>query len=254
MLKTLLAAAAMAIVATAASAQNVRPAFLPAGYGQAAGDLAISGGTLNLSSTGVTLFSTAGRANLPVNANWNLELEANAKAYIVGGISALPISVDGYLHAWTAMDHLAWGVFGGATHLLGMQATSFGGEFKHFMRNLSVGGAVAMTTIAGQTGWSANASANAYLTSNDRVGIKGAWMSIGSGSIWEVSVDAEHRFAQPASLFVQAATQGTSSGSTPNIYYVLGGLRIYMDGAGSTQQTHEGQVPFSFNLPLLLSP
>jgi hypothetical protein len=253
MLTRLILAAALAAFATAASAaEPVRPAYLPSGYAQMpAGDLGLALGTLQMPGSGLGLFASAARVNLPVAANWNVEAEANAKAYTVGGVTALPLYLDGYLHVWNGMGTMAWGAFGGASHQLGLLASSVGGEFKSFMGNLSIGGALALTTISATTAWTVNASANAYINPNDRIGINAVWMTIGSTNVWEVSVDAEHRFAQPASLWVSASTLNSSGGGS-NVWSVLGGFRFYLDAPGSTQQSHEIQVPFTFRLPLML--
>jgi hypothetical protein len=236
----------------------------------AAGDLLMGFGPLWFDDAPSDLhfwqFMSSGRANLPLGARWNLEAEANGRALIVNEPSAtfgMPFQADGYLHLWSRHTaNSAWGLFGGASPF-DFVFWSFGGEFKHYLPHASFGMAVALTgfpslgtSAPADTGWTLNASANWYLNPNHRVGLAAAMTSgltfgsSTSGNLWQVTADFEHRAANlPVSLWLSATRERSVAGDA---WLGLAGFRIFMDRPGSTIQSHERDVPWSFVLPSFL--
>jgi hypothetical protein len=212
-------------------------------------------------------FMSSGRANLPLGPRWNLEAEANAKSIFEsasGGTLGFPFEADGYLHLWSQHNaNAAWGLFGGVSPVEAV-FWSFGGEFKHYLPHASFGAAVALTGFAslgsstpGDSGWTVDAAANWYLNPNHRIGLSAAltsgltFGSSGSGSLWRVTADFEHRFASlPVSLWLAGTRE--HSAFTGSAWLAMAGFRIFMDRPGSTIQSHERDVPWSFVLPNLL--
>jgi hypothetical protein len=212
-------------------------------------------------------FMSSGRANLPLGPRWNLEAEANGKALFAqesGGTFGIPFQADGYLHLWSRHTaNSAWGIFGGASPIEAV-FWSFGSEFKHYLPHASFGAAVALTgypglgpSTPGDTGWTLNASANWYLNPNHRIGLSAAltnglsFGSSGSGTLWQVTADFEHRSASlPVSLWLSASREHAVF--TGDAWLAMAGFRIFMDRPGSTIQSHERDVPWSFVLPNLL--
>ena len=134
----------------------------------------------------------------------------------------------------------------------------FGGEFKHYLPHASIGAAAALTVASvgsgSETGWTFNGSANFYMNPNHRIGLSAAiitGMPFSGGEPWQVTADFEHRSATlPVSLWLSATRMRTTNG---NSWSALAGFRIFMDRPGSTLQSHEKDVPWTFITPQLLT-
>ena len=192
-------------------------------------------------------------------AKWNFEAQLNAADIFLSG-EGLPIQGAGYLHLWDRLSSSAWGVFAGVAPFE-INFTSVGGEFVHYLPHASFGAAVAFTDLSeiSSSGWTLNGTANFYFNPNLRVGIQGAGLfglsglsGLGTNDLWQVSADIEHRSSMhPLSLFA-STSYGSELGF--NSWTVEGGFRIFLDKPGSTLQSHEQDVPFTFALPQLLLP
>ena len=275
LLRAAVAAMLTSVAGTAFAADAVRPiivppAPLPVVTGPAAaGDVSLGGGALwinGIPSTSGISFGQAvgsGRASLPLGPAWNLEVEANGRDFFesLGGVSVgAPIQADGYVHLWDRKPTSAWGIFGGVSPIE-VSFVSLGGEFKHYAPHGSLGAAAAVVVvpnsiIGNSTGWALDASANHYLNPDLRFGIQGAVLGgfdfgVGSnGAVWSATADLEKRSANlPLSLWGSAGWQNSLEG---NGWSAMGGLRIFLDKPGSTLQSHEQDVPFSFVLPNII--
>ncbi len=247
--RLILAAAAASFPVSALAADATSPNYGPGPT--LAGDLSVAvGGVWADGSYGYSLFDTLGRVNTPLGGNWNLEVEATGAAIFDGGSSA-PAYVDALAHLWgTHSSSSAWGFFGGGVFGYGSILGIAGAEAKHFLTGGSLGGSAAVIacTDCGYTLGAFAVSYNHYFNSNHRIGLRGAILTDFSSSVWELTADAEHRFAHPVSLFVAATYTGGDGG--PSAFWTArGGVRFYLDGFGDTLQSHERQVPWTAWIP-----
>jgi hypothetical protein len=257
-----IAAAAIAAAGTGSawSADRAVPVTVPG----AAGDLGMGFGPAWIdgpSNGRFWQYNALARGSFALGSRWNLEGEANAKAFLVtraGLAGGFPFQADGYVHLWARhASNSAWGIFAGGTPFQAV-FVSVGGEFKHYQARSSFGAAAAFTSASSagttETGWTLNASANLYLNPNHRIGVSAAMMTgfpFSDGNPWQVTADFEHRSAAlPASLWLSATRMHTVNG---NAWVALGGFRIFIDRPGSTLQSHERDVPWTFVTPQLFT-
>src|SRR5438105_13634098 len=130
----------------------------------AAADFEVAGGIFH-ASTGqrFDVFSTTGRANVPLGGALNIEIQSTANTLFFGGGTSTTW-MDAYAHAWHRLPSSAWGVFGGA-EFSGVSMSSLGVEAKHYFGNVSVGADAAyIWRSAGMSNaWQARANADVYL-------------------------------------------------------------------------------------------
>ncbi len=214
------------------------------------GDLSLSVGGI-VDGSGVGVFETQGRVNLPKGGGWNLEVEAGGLALFQGGASQ-PYTIDAMAHLWGMHTATAaWGAFGGALFVQGPQFWVVGAEAKHFFQSASLGAAAAVVACGNCGGFTAAAlflGYNHYFNPNHRIGVRGTVLTGSGETLWQLSADAEHRFMHPVGLFGEVAYLGSNYGG--HAWIAKGGFRFYLDGPADTLQSHEMKLPWSLSRDL----
>jgi hypothetical protein len=241
--------AAGAGAAEAADAFGPGAVFLPQPI--VTGDLEVGLGIFRPDGgTDTGVFTTTGRANVPLQGSLNVQLQTTGTALFLDGMSMQ--WTDFYGHVWQRLPTTAWGLFGGTAFLGGMVHAA-GAEAKVYLGNISLGGEAAYlwTSTGGTNAWEVAGAANMYLDPNTRIGA-GIQHITGFASDYTAwNVDIEHRFAgSPWSVwgyFTSIDVAGTSS------WAALAGFKWFMDAPNSTLQSHEQDVPFWFKslIPVL---
>jgi hypothetical protein len=246
-------AAGLSILAGSALAADgkVVPSYMYSPLPMVTGDLEVGFGAFTANSSSVGMFTTTGRASAPIQGPLNFEMQATANALVDNGDSES--WGDAYGHAWWRNPSSAWGVFGGA-EFAGDIIGAVGGEFKHYVGNMSFGGDVAYLWTGANDGWEISGTGNLYLTPNHRVGLFAQYVSgFGAPNAWNVKVDAEARFAGgPWSVW---GSLGYLSVDGSNGWNALAGFRMFMDSQPkATLAMHETEVPFRFHSIFPFSP
>ena len=265
--KALIATTVIVATAGAALAADVTPPIVTPGPISSpgptlTGDLSLSLGGLWFEAvqgpTGsLGVFNTLGRVNVPLHGTWNLEVEAGGGAVFEGG-EGQPYYINAVAHLWGMHSPTAaWGLYGGAVFGYGPISWTGGAEAKHFLTNGSVGvSAGVMRLCCTETLGVFTASFNHYFNPNHRIGVHGAILTDFSASTWEVSVDVEHRFMHPISVFAEASYISLPFGVSAHAWTAKGGVKFYLDAPGDTLQSHEKKVPWTTWVPnyFLLGP
>jgi hypothetical protein len=210
-------------------------------------DLGIGFGKFSEDSEGYGLFEGAGRANIPFQNGWNLEVETGGGAgFYEGGYSSSTIGAAA--HLWNRGPIAALGIFGGV---------SFGGGTLGF---IGVEGEVDISQNAtlgaqgsfgfGQSDfnyWNVRGWGSYYFSPNTKLRGEVAYTSTNyDENIWDLSAELEHRFTGTAfSAFGKVGyTNISDSGYDSNAWRGLVGARIFLDQPGTTLRDHDRQVPW----------
>jgi len=197
-------------------------------------------------------FEGAGRVNIGLVGNWNLELETGGFAFFDDS-GASESGTIAAAHLWSAWQNLRLGIFGGAQ--VTDDTVGFGGvEGEIDIGNVTLGaeGAyAAFSDCSACNEWFAEVWANLYLTPNTAVGGSVYYFRPEQNPVptsqdfrWGASASIEQRFAgTPLSAFGFAEYENQFDAA--NIYVVGGGFRVFLDQAGMTLQEHDRLVPFA---------
>ena len=100
--------------------------------------------------------------------------------------------------------------------------------------------------------WNLRGWADWYFTDNTKAGLDVAYWNFDlegeDADLWTVSLGAEHRFDNtPISAFANVGYM-TVSDLDVDAWTIKGGIRIFMDNAGSTLREHDRAVPFDYRV------
>jgi hypothetical protein len=198
-------------------------------------------------SEGYGIFSGAGRVNVPLHNDWNIQVDLNAAATFesdgYSSTSVLPAA-----HVWHRGPGGAIGVFGGVAlgggtvGLVGVEGTY------DVAPNATLGASAAYG--AGTYGfnyWTVRGWANYYFTPDTKLRGDVIYSSSNdNANVWGVMAKLEHRVTGTAfSAFGQVAYSNASySGSSIGSWSGLVGLRLFLDQPGTTLQAHDHMVPW----------
>jgi hypothetical protein len=210
-------------------------------------ELGVGIGKIDNYDEGFGLFEGAGRVNIPLRNDWNIQVDVNTAAtfwsggdsYSIGGPAA---------HVWHRGPAGAVGVFGGV--VFGGGTLGYGGVEATFdpTSNTTLGAQASFG--AGQGGynyWAICGWANYYFTPDTKLRGDVAYMDDNQDdSGWSASARLEHRFTGTAiSAFGQVGfASASSSGNTATSWNGLVGVRLFLDPAGTTLQAHDHMVPW----------
>lgn len=282
MRKHFLTTVAALAIATPALAADLSGGYVPPSgdpvYSSAPmvqGDLEMSLGWTQFSADGedersVNNFSGWARANVPVGNTWNILFETGGSAIFGGdipdGFSLANLSANA--HIWGGSNGFRYGAFGGVTYgeLIEVTFGSVGVEAEADMGNVTLGGqgfySWTSADCCGPVGDDAYAYgvrgwADYYFMPDTKVTGELSWTHLNEilndeVDIWGGSARVTHRFAgTPFNIFGEAGYWNVDfGGGDVDIVNVLAGFTILLDGADTTQQAHDQQVPFSFRSPL----
>jgi hypothetical protein len=251
----LLTIAAAVVVATPALAADFNTYVPPSGdpvYSptpMVVGHLELGIGILGAdgSSENYGLFEGAGRANVPfAGGTWNFELETGGGSIFDGDFSYSTIGAAG--HLWTRMGGGALGVFGGVNFPTGTTIGTVGVEGEAYLGAVTLGADADYNWGDGFDFWTVSGWADLYVTPDLRLGGGVNYLSGDFYDAWGASLDTEYRFSgSPFSLWAEANYESISDGG-PKMWAGLVGFRLFMDGAGTTLQQHDQEVPWDGGL------
>jgi hypothetical protein len=197
---------------------------------------------------GVGLFEGAGRVNVPLHSDWNLQVDLNASASFESGGYSSAIAGPA-AHLWHRGPAGAVGILGGAA--FGAGTTGFVGA----EGNVDVGsnttlGAQALFGWAngGFNYWALRGWVNYYFNPDTKLrGDLGYAATNDDSNSWNATATLEHRFAgTPFSAFGQVGYASSSYSSTRTNSWMAGvGVRLFLDPAGTTLQGHDHLVPWN---------
>jgi hypothetical protein len=211
-------------------------------------ELGVGFGKSDLDSDGVGLFEGAGRVNIPLHNDWNIQVDLNAAAtFESGGYSYA--SAGPAAHVWHRGPAGAVGVFGGA-------GFGGGGTLGYVGAEATID-PTANTTLGlqasygfgsyGYNYWNVRGWANYYFNPDTKLrGDVGYTSTNEGGSVWNVAAELEHRFdARPVSIFGRVGyASATYNGSSSSSWIGMGGIRLFLDPQGTTLQGHDHLVPW----------
>jgi hypothetical protein len=221
------------------------------------GDISGALGGVWLSSDGESdsagAYDTSARFALPVVSGISFEGELLDSGIFRDGESYNAFLGLGHLYAQT--PNYALGVFGGAGSSAPFGFWQLGAEGQAYLGNLTGEGSVSYTGIhEGDANlWTARLGGRYYFTPDTKLALGVDYFSIdGYGEnedAWGVDGSLEHRFSgTPWSGFIKAAYVDVDGANETNARV---GLRVSLDGAGSTLQSHDRAVPWQSSLGLL---
>jgi len=206
------------------------------------------------------LFGGAGRANVPFQNGWNLQIDAQGDALAWSGGKSDP-QFGGYAHLYyrDPASH-ALGLFGGANYW-GPQVYTVGVEGQMYWPQFTLYGQAALSSVqafgASATAVQLRGEGQWFFT--DNIALLGdlMWTHVSAdgdpADILTVAGTLIHRFDGPISGFVRGRWDHTTAGSfTSDQWSVVGGVRISADQAGSTDKSHRRTGPAMDVLPLRL--
>lgn len=212
------------------------------------------------------IFNGAGRVN--VDFGWlNVELETGGQAAFNDSSSLSSIGATG--HLWGRANNFAIGVYGGVDFPTGLTIYTVGGEAEAYLGAVTLGANIDYnwTDTSGCCGvgdfWTTRGWADFYVTPNARVGAELSYAArddfLGPGvslDNWSAVADAEYRFAgTPVSAWIEGRYDHPDPspclGDCENhTWSGMIGLRIFMDGAGTTLHEHDRLVPWEREYPV----
>lgn len=212
-------------------------------------ELGVGFGKSDASSEGVGLFEGAGRVNIPFHNDWNLQVDLNAAASFESGGYSDAIAGPA-AHLWHRGPGGAVGILGGATFGAGSTLGFVGAEATYDVTSNTTLGAQGIFGWGnyGFNYWGVRGWANYYFNPDTKLRGDIAYASTNDhSSVWSVAGTLEHRFTGTAfSAFGQVGYANASySGSSSNNWTVLGGVRLFLDPAGTTLQGHDHLVPWN---------
>lgn len=252
--------AALSVPAMAADlASPVPPSGSPlySGAPMVSGDISAAVGGTWFSFPGESenagAFDTSARFALPLFNGIGFEGEL-----LDGGLFKDGSSYNTFLglaHLYGQTPNYALGVFGGPGSLPGVSFWQLGVEGQAYLGNFTGEGTVAYTSIfqGEETLWNARLGGKYYVTPNDKLSLFGNYVSINDSDapdVWGIDGGYEHRFGgTPWSGFVKASWYRESEGGEhADLTSALVGVRVSLDGQGSTLQSHDRAVPWQSNL------
>jgi len=253
--KLLLSAAAIAIATPAFAADLYAPYVPPTNDPvytpgpMVVGHLTMGIGFVNFDGSNpfeddtVGIFTGAGRANINLGGAWNLELETGGTSIFDNGYSFSSVGVGG--HLWTRLNGGAVGVYGAADFPSGATVGTAGVEGQAYLGNVTLG-ANASYSWSDNLGdfWQATGIASIYVTPDLKLGGSLAYGDFDGFEAWSAGLNTEYRFSgTPFSAWGDVNYSSYSSGG-PDVLAGLVGFRIFMDGAGTTLQQHDRDVPW----------
>lgn len=202
-------------------------------------------------SEGEGLFEAAGRANIPFNNGWNLQVEAGGGgAFFNDGDSFA--SLGAAAHIWNRGAAGALGFFGGVNFGTGYGVTTgFVGVEGEF--DLGESAAIGAQAAYGfgqhsYNYWTLRGWGSYYFSPNTKLRGEVAYASINDDAkAWDLSAELEHRFnASPISVFGKLGYTNVDYwfGGSQSNWRGLIGARIFMDQPGTTLRDHDRQVPW----------
>lgn len=260
LLLTSAAIAALSVPAMAADLGGVPESGSPlySGAPMVSGDISAAIGGTWFSGDGydenVGAFDTSARFALPLVSGVSFEGEL-----LDGGAFKDGSSFNTFLglaHLYTQSPNYALGVFGGAGSLPGAGLWQVGVEGQAYWGNFTGEGSVAYTGVhSGDLNlWTARLGGRYYFTPDTKLSLGVDYFSADSSfgeseDAWGVDGSLEHRLTgTPWSGFIKAAYLDADGEHETS---ALVGLRVSLDGAGSTLQSHDRAVPWQSNLGLL---
>ncbi len=246
MLREILLAGAVLTVLTAPSlaAGPSAPGSWPGSL--LTGDMSIyAGGNWYAGSNSMSQFGESARFAIPLQDA--LHFEGELRNHTFEGEYSL---FDALAHLYVQNAAYALGAFGGAGNIEGGFNTWAGGlEGQLYFNKLTLEGSIAYQSLyQNYLGYlSGEVGARYYLNPNTKLFVTGGFFNAeyngnSTYSIWDVHGGVEHRFGNsPISIFTQAGwltNQGYSETA------VIGGIRLMLDGAGSTLAAHDKAVPW----------
>jgi hypothetical protein len=166
-------------------------------------------------------------------------------------------SFMGLAHLYAQTPNYALGVFGGAGSSTPASLWQLGVEGQAYLGNLTAEGSVTYTGLSvysiDANLWNARLGGRYYFTPDTKLALGVNYFSIEgmgeSGDAWGVDGSLEHRMTgTPWSGFVKASyLDGEGASQTT----ALVGVRVSLDAAGSTLQSHDRAVPWQSSLGLV---
>lgn len=213
------------------------------------GHLELGVGFINSNSDNAGMFAGAGRVNIPLHNDWNIQADLNAAAvFQSGGYST--VGAGPAVHVWHRGAQGAVGVFGGV--LFGGATTGFGGA--EATVDVSPSTTLGIQASAGSTSagsshatyWNVRGWGNFYFTPDTKLRGDLGYTSAPGASVWNVAATLEHRFtASPMSVFGRVAyVNGSGNGSSASAWSGAVGLRLFLDPPGTTLRDHDHMVPW----------
>jgi hypothetical protein len=198
-------------------------------------------------SENVTVFVGAGRANIPFSGGaWNIELETGGGSIFNSDFSYSTIGTAA--HLWTRFGGGALGVYGAANFPTGATIGTVGAEVEGYLGAITLGANADYNWGDGFDFWTVRGEADAYVTPDFRVGGELSFISADGTDAWGAALDTEYRFTgTPLSVWAEGAYTSFDSGG-PEIWAGLLGVRVFMDPAGSTLESHDREVPWDSGL------
>jgi hypothetical protein len=199
----------------------------------------------------------AGRANVPLQNDWNLQVDAQGSAFgfTSGKGGWTNPEFGGYAHFYKRDPNShALGIFGGAEFYSGPQLYTIGAEGQMYWPQFTLYGQASVSSF------NCNGPCYSNLTMfqlrgegqwfvNDNTVLLGdvIWRSFTGDDnfdMFTVAGTLMHRFNQgPISGFVTARWDGLGSGPTADQWTGLIGIRVHADPAGSTEKSHRHTGP-----------
>ena len=161
---------------------------------------------------------------------------------------AIPDStIGGAAHLWTRFNNAALGVFGGVNFPTGTVVGTFGLEGEAYLGAVTLGADGAYNWGDGYDLWTTRGWADFYATPDWRFGGEFSYASGDIGDGWGAALDTEYRFSgTPFSLWGEGSYSTVNDGG--DVWAGLVGFRVFMDGAGTTLQQHDREVPWDGGL------
>jgi hypothetical protein len=203
------------------------------------------------------LFGGAGRANVPFNNGWNLQLDAQGSAYVFSqGKDSLFASPEfgGFGHAYYRDPNShALGFFGGANFYDGPQAYTLGVEGQMYWPQFTLYGQAAVSSIRygndSATAFHLRGQGQWFIT-DDTVLLKDVMWTLvdaegDTANILTLAGTAMHRFnGGPFSGFLRAEWNHiTADPYAANEFSAVIGVRVSADPPGSTEMSHRRTGP-----------
>jgi hypothetical protein len=202
------------------------------------------------------LFGGAGRANLPIQNNWNIQADAQGSTLVYhdgGGTFSYP-EFAGYVHFYKRQpESHALGVFVGGGSIFYVHTLTFGVEGQMYWPQFTLYGqaSVSKLTVSDESAHAVQLRAEGqwYVTDNTMIVGDLIWTHLTEDSdtsnVLSVGVSAMHRFhGGPLAGFIKARWDHLSYESAiGNNFVVLGGVRVHADPPGSTLKSHRRTGP-----------
>jgi hypothetical protein len=213
----------------------------------------------------LTVLQAAGRANLPLSGEWNLQIDAQALSV---ANQEMISATDGavFVHLYQRIpDQYAWGAFGGIDRFdvdfFGLTQATVGVEAQRYFDHLTLYGQgwYSHLTTADDAGdvFGARAAATVYFDANTAISgdLAAAHLTASAGdfeaSIYTAIARATHRFEGTSiAPFAEARWDHiVAMGDQWSTTSVMAGVRVLLDPDGSTLQSNERSGPPMSVLP-----